>query len=102
MGIMEYIDSEEQIEHCVVAISLRAFQENPKMYIRITSRGNLLINFLRISFLGFCGDGGQVRLMSFFVSFLLVPAAENAIVVAWNFLVRPEISRFFLIHENKI
>jgi hypothetical protein len=57
--------------------------------------GNLLINFLRISFLGFCGDGRQVRLVSFFVSSLFVPAAEKAIVVAWNFLVRPEISRFF-------
>ena len=56
----------------------------------------VVINFLRISFLGFCGDGRQVRLVSFFVSFLFVPAAENPIVVAWNFLVRPEISRFFL------
>jgi len=43
MGIMEYIDSEEQIEHCVVAINLKAFQENPKMYTHIEVDVNLAV-----------------------------------------------------------
>ena len=65
--------------------------------IRIMSRGNLLILSLSIIFLCFCSDGRQVRLVSFFVSSLLVPDAERAIVLAWRgmFLTRTEISRFF-------
>ena len=38
---MEYIDTEEQIEHCVVATNLKSFRENPLVYTHMEVDVNL-------------------------------------------------------------
>ena len=44
-GIMEYIDTEEQIEHCVVATNLKSFRENPLVYTHMEVDVNLAKTF---------------------------------------------------------
>ena len=43
--IMEYIDTEEQIEHCVVATNLKSFRENPLVYTHMEVDVNLAKTF---------------------------------------------------------